>query len=255
MDMEYDNDDRLGIPNFMQKTSTYRNFSVYGKRQSSAISDDKSINMARRNSLDSRRIQATRCKKAVDNSLSGVLKKHWRGLVVTMGIGAVTLSGVQTLSNMYYNVDMVSKNPVVAATSAVVDQHKSITSDFRNWQLDAAAVADDINTILKNGADSLIVLGTLGNSLNEPYTQDELSTIVKSSFGEDPDILVRSLNPERYDQGIQDPDFKEDVRNYIVKQTEADIARASIDANSELKAMFSETSTNVNSDMKGMGGK
>ena len=36
----------------------------------------------------------------------------------------------------------------------------------------------------------------------------------------------------------KDTDFKADVRNYIVQQTEADIAHSHIDANSQLEAML-----------------
>ena len=126
---------------------------------------------------------------------------------------------------------------------------------MQNWQLNTWGVGQDVDAILENGGDPLIVLGTLGSSLNETYTQDELSSIVEHSFGENPDTLVRSLNPERYEDGIQDPDFKADVRNYIVQQTEADIARSHIDANSQLEAMLNSGQGIQNTGEKGMGGK
>ena len=62
------------------------------------------------------------------------------------------------------------------------------------------------------------MLGTLATRLDQSYAQDDLAAIVEHSFGQDPDKLVQSLNPERYEEGIQDPDFKSDVRNYIIQQ-------------------------------------
>ena len=257
MDMAYNNEERLGISDFMQKTSTYRNSSVYGKRSSTTIRDDEDvfINMARRNSLNSKRIQATRRRKKVDNSLSGVLKRHWKGLVVTMGLGAALFAGAQALGDAYHEIDMLDQNPVVVATNQAVSNHISRTDDLQNWQIDTYGVANDIDNILENGGDSAIVLGTLATRLDQSYAQDDLAAIVEHSFGQDPDKLVQSLNPERYEEGIQYPDFKSDVRNYIIQQTEAEIARKNIDTNNQLEEMFNFSSVNTDSDVKGMGGK
>lgn len=257
--MAYSNEDYLGIPDFMQKTSTYKTgrnvSSTYDRRQLTTRDDDVFINMARENSLNSRRIRATKQKRKVDNSLSGIFKRHWKEIVITMGLGAALVTGAQKLADVYHEYDMLNQNPVVEATNLAVSNHVSRTNDLKNWQVDPVAVSSDVDNILENGGDPLIVLGTLANRLDESYAQDELSAIVKHSFGEDPDTLVKSLNPDRYDEGIQDPDFKADVRNYVVQQTEADVARQEIDANNQLEEMFNFSPTNTNSDVKGMGGK
>lgn len=183
------------------------------------------------------------------------MQRHWKGIVFAMGLGAAALVGLQSLGDNLHEFDMINQNPVVAATSQAVNNHKSRTDDLQNWQLNTWGVGQDVDAILENGGDPLIVLGTLGDSLDETYTQDELAAIVKHSFGENPDTLVRSLNPERYEDGIQDTDFKVDVRDYIVQQTEADIARSHIDANSQLEAMLNSGQGIQNTGEKGMGGK
>lgn len=257
--MAYSNEDYLGIPDFMQKTSTYKTgrnvSSTYDRRQLTTRDDDVFINMARENSLNARRIRATKRKKKVDNSLSAVLKKNWKSLVVTMGLGATLLSGIQALGEDYHEYNMLAQNPVIEATNQAVFNHTSRTDDLENYQIDAIGVAQDIDNILENGGDPLIVLGTLADNLYHNYEQDELSTIVKHSFGEEPDDLVRRLNPDRYEEGIQDLDFKADIRDYIIQQTEADIARKNIDTNNQLEEMFNFSPVNTNSDVKGMGGK
>ena len=259
--MAYSNEDRLGIPDFMQKTNTYhqRPASSQYRRQTNArnmTEDDYEVyKEMRRRSLDQKTIYAKQSRKKVDKSLKGQLQRHWKGIVLAMGLGAAALVGLQSLGDNLHEFDMINQNPVVAATSQAVNNHKSRTDDLQNWQLNTWGVGQDVDAILENGGDPLIVLGTLGSSLNETYTQDELSSIVEHSFGENPDTLVRSLNPERYEDGIQDPDFKTDVRNYIVQQTEADIARSHIDANSQLEAMLNSGQGIQNTGEKGMGGK
>lgn len=252
-------EERLGIPDFMKKTSTYHS----SRRPSTARSSSRARNFdeeeffvhsSKRNSLDSREIRATRRRKKVDKSLTGTLKKHWKGLAITMGLGALLLSGVEAVEDNIHEVLMVSQNPVVEATHRAINSHKSRTDDDRNWYLNVTGVVSDVDTILDNGGDPLIVLGALASGLDENYTQDELSNIVQQSFGEEPDELVRSLNPERYADGIQGTNFREDVRDYIVQQTEADIARSNIDSKGELEAMFNFTPIE-NSVAKGMGGK
>lgn len=259
--MAYDDKDRLGIPDFMLKTNTYNNqksASTYQRRHTSTrdtVEYDAVYDDVRRSSLDKRKIHANKRTKKVDKSLTGRLKRQWKGIALSMGLGAMMFSGVQSLGDDFHELKVINQNPVVTAVHQTVNEHKSRTDDYRNWQLDTWGVEKDVDKILENGGDPLIVLGTLGTSLNESFSQDELSLIVEHSFGENPDTLVRNLNPERYDEGIQDPEFKSDVRNYIVQKTEADIVRSSIDANSELEAMFNLKTASLGEDMKGMGGK
>lgn len=254
--MAYDNDDRLGIPEFMQRTNTYgRDFESKNQRRQNSTRNvhssnyDDVIDAARRRSLDQRRIQAKKKTKKVDKSFTGRLKKHWKGIVITMGLGATIFSGVQSLGEDYHELKMISQNPVATATREAIFDHQSRTDDNQHWQLDSFGVSMDVDRILENGGDPLTVLGTLSSNLNEAYTQDELATVVEHSFGEDPDTLVRSLNPERYEEGIQDPDFKEDVRNYIVEQEEARVAGFG------LADMLSARVNVPNTSEKGMGGK
>lgn len=259
--MAYSNEDRLGIPDFMQKTNTYhqRPASSQYRRQTNArnmTEDDYEVyKEMRRRSLDRKNIHAKQSRKKVDNSLKGQLKRHWKGIVFSIGLGAAVFSADQALDELFHEADIINQNSVVSATRQAVRDHELRTDNVRNWQLNTSGVEQDVDAILDNGGDPLIVLGTLGNSLNKTYTQDELTSIVEHSFGENPDTLVRSLNPERYDEGIQDPDFKVDVRNYIVQQTEADIARSHIDANSQLEAMLNSGQGIQNTGEKGMGGK
>lgn len=255
--MAYDNEDRLGIPEFMQKTNTYvgrNSTSTHQRRHTSTRGADgydynEAYEDARKRSLDQKPIHAKKSRKKVDKSLTGRLKRHWKGIALAMGLGAVMFSGIQSLENDLHELEMLSQNPVAAATRQAINDHKSRTDDNRNWQLNTWGVEQDIDDILEDGGDPLTVLGTLASNLSESYTQDELTDIVEHSFGENPDTLVRGLNPDRYEEGIQDPDFKADVHDYIVKQEEAR------EAGFGLVDMLNAKINAENTSEKGMGGK
>lgn len=208
---------------------------------------------------------ARRKKRSVDDNLIVVFCNHWRAFAVSMVGGAILLAsakaGGEAIANTLHEANMLRSNSTYMDTVRAIKENKQYSSMTRDavgettWWLNTATVANGVNAILEKGGDPLIVLGALSDTLDESFEEDELSTIVTETFGEDPNILVRNLNPERYDEGIKDPDFKEDIRNYIIQQTEAEIARTSIDTNNQLQAMFSSETVSTDSDAKGMGGK
>lgn len=245
------------IPGFMQKSG--------GKGpQSRAITLDQ-MEQVKQASLDQQPKHASVGRKSADGNLVMVLGKHWRAFAISMVGGAILLAsaqaGVERITNKLHEDIMLGSNSTYTDTVRVIKENKEYTPMTRDavgettWWLDTATVANGVNAILEKGGDPLIVLGALSDTLDESFEEDELSTIVTETFGEDPNILVRNLNPERYDDGIKDPDFKEDIRNYIIQQTEAEIARTSIDTNNQLEAMFSSETVSTDSDAKGMGGK
>ena len=241
------------ILDFMQKSG--------GKRpQPRAITLDQ-MEQVKQASLDQQPKHASVRRKSTDDNLVMVICKHWRAFAISMGVGAILLAGVQNVANKSHEDKMLDLNSTYTDTVDAIKENKKYTPMTRDavgkttWWLNTATAANDVNAILEKGGDPLIVLGALSDTLDESFEEDELRTIVTETFGEDPNIWVRNLNPERYDEGIQDPDFKEDIRNYIIQQTEAEIARASIDTNNQLEAMFSSETVSTDSDAKGMGGK
>ena len=210
-------DDRLGIPDFMQNTSTggYR-----GSRESERRHSSSSYQDARRSSH--------RGQRAYNNG----------------GISEEDLRRAREQS--------VGGRPVRATYSAVVDvvnSHKSRTDNNEYWQLDDIGAATDIKTMVDSGADPLIVTAALGASLDENYAKDNLDYITGRVFGKDADTLVRDINPERYADGIHDKDFIQDARDYIVQQQEASNAK---DEMSQMFEQYDSMQSQQNSVTKGV---
>ena len=219
----------------------------------------------RQASLDPKLEDANVQEKIADGNLIMVIYKHWRAFAISMVGGAILLAsakaGGEAIANTLHEANMLRSNSTYIDTVRAIKENKQYSSMTRDafgettWWLDTATAVNDVNTILEEGGDPLIVLGALADTLDDSFARDELNIIVTQTFGQDPDSLVQNFNPERYDEGIQDSNFKEDIRNYIIQQTEADIARASIDTNNQLEAMFSSETVATDSDAKGMGGK
>lgn len=253
--MKYGDENLPGIPDFMQKTSTNRSARTVRSSERFSFGDDYEIaDFAKNNSVKRGPIRATRRRKKVDNSLWGRIKRNWKELAVSIGVTLAVFSGVSSFGDAMHEDAMIKNNPEVQRTNEIISDSISRTDDFQNWQLDPSKASYELKNLVENGGDPLIILGTLGNRLNEDYTQDELSSIVTNVFGEDPDTLVRGLNPERYEKGIHDADFKKDVQTYIVQKEEAKQALRDIDPNTQLESMLQSSEAYQNSNEKGMGG-
>ena len=232
-----------------------------GKGPQSRVSTLDQMEQVKRASLDQQPKHASVRRKSANDNLVMVICKHWRAFAISMGVGAILLAGVQNVANKSHEDKMLDLNSTYTDTVDAIKENKKYIPMTRDavgettWWLDTATAVNDVNTILEEGGDPLIVLGALADTLDDSFARDELNIIVTQIFGQDPDSLVQNFNPERYNEGIQDPDFKEDIRNYIIQQTETEIARASIDTNNQLEAMFSSETVATDSDAKGMGGK
>ncbi len=245
------------ILDFIQKSG--------GKGPQSRVSTLDQMEQVKRASLDQQPKHASVRRKSADDNLVMVICKHWRAFAISMVGGAILLAcakaGGEAIANTLHEANMLRSNSTYTDTVDAIKENKKYIPMTRDavgettWWLDTATAVNDVNTILEEGGDPLIVLGALADTLDDSFARDELNIIVTHTFGEDPDSLVQNFNPERYNEGIQDPDFKEDIRNYIIQQTEAEIARASIDTNNQLEAMFSSETVATDSDAKGMGGK
>lgn len=262
-------DDRLGIPDFMQNTSTrgYRGSRESERRHSSSsyqdarrssyrshrtynnggISEDD-LRRARESSVGGRPIRATKKKKSLPAVIIRTLAKNWKG-VVGLALGISLTLGAQGIGNSFHELDMLSQNPTYSAVVNVVNSHKSRTDNNQYWQIDDFGTATDIKTMVDSGADPLIVTAALGASLDESYAKDNLDYITNRVFGKDADTLVRDINPERYADGIHDKDFIQDARDYIVQQQEASNAK---DEMGQMFEQYDSMQTQQNSVTKGV---
>lgn len=262
-------DDRLGIPDFMQNTSTrgYRGSRESERRYSSSSYQDarrsshrgqraynnggiseEDLRRARESSVGGRPIRATKKKKSLPAVIIRTLVKNWKG-VVGLALGISLTLGAQGIGNSLHELDMLSQNPTYSAVVNVVNSHKSRTDNNEYWQIDDFGTATDIKTMVDSGADPLIVTAALGASLDESYAKDNLDYITNRVFGKDADTLVRDINPERYADGIHDKDFIQDARDYIVQQQEASNAK---DEMGQMFEQYDSMQTQQNSVTKGV---
>ena len=270
-DMNYD--DRPGISGFMQNTSSggYNGSLDRDRRRQSSDSRGRSstgrshprskqaridAERARQNSVGGNPIRSHRSRRTIEepslrdriSDFIAEAREHLQMIGFSVLLGSTITLGAQAVVEPISTEINFGDNPIVKAVDDELNSHKSITSDNEGWQLDQFGASQGVGDILDHGADPLTVFGAAANNLNEDYAKDELDYITEQNFGMDSDSLVRSLDSERYADGVRDEDFQNDFRAYAANQT-------THQEGLEMSQMLSELRENQNADQKGYGGK
>lgn len=224
-------EDRIGIPDFMEKTSD----NYYKRpRQNLDIEVDDDYRLAKENSLNPKIVQVKRSRKKLSI-----------GKCVTAGIAFVTIASGVNMGVSYIQDERNLHNYLEPLNQVLVDNSGRTQGNDGYW-INDVAVANTYREMIDQGEyDELAVAYFVTQRLTDTYEQDEADTIFDIALGEDRNEWAQ----KRGYSGIDDPAFLSESRTMLLRNMN------SKDSQDELGAMLSDSVVAIDTQVKGMGGR
>ena len=240
--MSKDND--IEIPSYMNNTNnsrkTRRRLSPEERAQIIRYDFENTKNHSR----DTKLIHAKKSKKKV-SKMSEVKRMR-----IAFGLGVGVTLGVVGFANKDNIVEIPQKFEEWQITSEylsdlydVIHEHEHENSNG-TWY-DVGDISADFQDMLKNGVPEDAIAYVTANSFSYTYETDERSAVFSSLFNATPDEWAKQHG---YDS-IEDENLEKDVERNILRTTKIN------EYNQSLNSMLEDTGNQIESSMKGMGGK
>ena len=239
-----DNKD-IEIPSFMNNTS--RNSERRPRRvtpQERAEILEVDFQRTKEQSLDDEVIHAKKSRKKV-SKMSQVKKM---GIAFGLGVG-VTLGVIGIL-----NKDTIMEIPEHWKERQITNEYLSDLYDVihdnahhnsNGYWYDTAGIAQTFHNMIERGVPEEAVAYVTANGLDYVYELDERDSVFHSLFDVTPDEWAKQHG---YDS-IEDKDLKKDVKRNIVRSEKAD------EYNQSLTSMLEDNANQMDSNVKGLGGR
>lgn len=239
-----DNKD-IEIPSFMNNSS--RNSERRPRRMTSQERADILEVDFQRTKEQSRNQEVIHAKKS-RKKVSKMSQAKKMGIAFSLGVG-VTLGVIGAL-----NKDNIMDIPENWKEQQIADEYLSDLYDVihdnahhnsNGYWYDTADISTTFREMIRNGVPEEAVAYVTANGLDYVYELDERDAVFYSLFDVTPDEWAKQHG---YDS-IDDKDLKKDVKRNIVRSEKAD------EYNQSLTSMLEDNANQIDSNVKGLGGR
>ena len=237
-------DDRPGMPGFYENTNPgdtrYKNAALVSAKQNYEYLRSQSVGGERIRASVSRR-------QATPSNLN--LTTAAKTACVTLA-AIVLLGGVNALLEISKEIAFM-QTPAVQMVMNADHDNTHRTDDGKNYFIDTIGASQQIQSgIRETQEEPAKIVGAIANEYTTSYEQDEGKEIAEDIYDVDNiDECIRSVDPDRYEEGLFDPDFQSDAKEYISSGEQPEN-----NSMEELNHMMEEAQEQIVSE-KGYGGK